>query len=136
MQAEGADHRARLLDLVEKGGEVGLDEGEGLLHALRDEAAVGAAGRAERDADIERDVVRLEVVLHAKSRFGGLKREAGALRRDGVDLLKLGEDGGGSLSLAQERDGDLAWRTPVRLPHAGVTPRTSFAARKKLRPSA
>ena len=53
MQAEGADHRARLLDLVEEGGEVGLDEGEGLLHALRDEAAVGAAGRAERDADIE-----------------------------------------------------------------------------------
>ena len=34
----------------------------------------------------------------------GLRR-----RRDGVDLLKLGEDGGGSLPLAQERDGDLAW---------------------------
>ena len=115
MQAEGADHRARLLDLVEKGGEVGLDEGEGLLHALRDEAAVGAAGRAERDADVERDVVRLEVVLHAKSRFGGLEREAGAPRRDGVDLLKLGEDGGGRLALTQKRHGDLARA------HAGET---------------
>ena len=82
------EHSSARPDLLRQGGEIGLDEGEGLLHAGADEGAVGAAGGAEGDAKVEVDVPLLQAPLLFEAGFRGLGGQAGPPGGDEVALLQ------------------------------------------------
>ena len=87
-QAQLPEHPPPCPDLLRQGGEIGLDEGEGLLHAGADEGAVGAAGGAEGDAKVEVDVPLLQAPLLFEAGFRGLGGQAGPPGGDEVALLQ------------------------------------------------
>ena len=76
-------------DLVKERLKIRLDEREGLFHALGDEAAIGAARGAEGNADIERNIVRLQLRRRADAGVRRLDGKAGAGGLHAVKLLKL-----------------------------------------------
>ena len=126
VQPQLAHELPRRGDLVEKRLQIRLDERERLFHTLGDEAAIGAARRAERDADIERDIVRFQLRRGADTSVRRLNGEAGARGRDAVELLQF-------LfrtffaALADQRERDLAGT------HAGQTAPRGGDAEKILR---
>ena len=126
VQPQLAHKLPRRGDLVEKRLQIRLDERERLFDALRHKAAIRTPRRAERDADIERDIVRLQLRRGADAGVCRLNGEAGARGRDAVELLQF-------LfrtffaALADERERDLAG------PHAGQAPPRGGDAEQVLR---
>lgn len=135
VQPQLAHELSRGGDLVEKRLQIRLDERERLFDALRHKAAIRTPRRAERDADIERDIVRLQLRRGADAGVCRLNGEAGARGRDAVELLQFLFRTFLPPSRMSE-SATLLGRTPVRLPHAGEMPSRSFAAPKKLMPTA
>ena len=85
---------ARMGDLAYQRVEIRLQQAGKALDGRADEAAVGAACRAERDADIDGHVLRPQQLRCLYRGLRGLDAQAAALRRDMVaraqELFRLG----------------------------------------------
>ena len=90
---EGLDGQPRLRhhaggvgDLLLQRRQIRLHQAEGLLHRRGHEAAIGAAGGAERDAHIEGYLVGTQTALGGQARLRRLDGQTAALRRDEVGV--------------------------------------------------
>ena len=88
---------------------------EGPLHRLRDEAAIGAAGGAEGDADVQGDVVGREPLLGGNARLGRLDAHSAPGRRYLIGVRQLTVRLPGRHAAAQQPGRQLGG------PHAGET---------------
>ena len=113
------EHPSPRPDLLRQGGEIGLDEVEGLLHAGADERAVGAAGRAEGDAEIEVHIPLRQAFLLLEPCGGGLRSKPGPPGRDEVALLQEALGLGRALALPQALRRQLAGPDPGEAPPGG-----------------
>ena len=112
---EGLDAQARLRhhagsvgDLLFQRCQIGLHQAEGLLHRCGHEAAVGAAGGAERDAHVQGDLIGAQVAFGLQAGPGRLDGQAAALRRDEVGVTQDAVRFALRFSLLQHSAGQLA----------------------------
>ena len=112
---EGLDAQARLRhhagsvgDLLFQRCQIGLHQAEGLLHRCGHEAAVGAAGGAERDAHVQGDLIGAQVAFGLQAGPGRLDGQAAALRRDEVGVTQDAVRFALRFALLQHSAGQLA----------------------------
>ena len=99
VQTQLFHHLRRLGDLPQQHRQIRLHKPKALFHRLRHKAAVGTAGGAEGDADVEGDVLRTEVFLGFQPRLRRLdaKLPAGLGHAVGVAQDRVHLSGGHAL---------------------------------------
>ena len=108
-------HLRRQRDLPLQRLQIRLHQLEGPLHRLRDEAAIGAAGGAEGDADVQGDVVGRQPLLGGDAGLGRLDAHSAAGRRHLIGVRQLTVRLAGRHAAAQQPGRQLGG------PHAGET---------------
>ena len=90
---DGADKKPRLPEVCGAGRylltqsiQIGLHQLQRLLHVSGDKAAIGAAGGAEGNADVEGDLIRLQAPLHRQPRLSRVQRQLRAGLRDEISV--------------------------------------------------
>ena len=125
-QARLLHHAACGLHLRRQRRQIRLHQLEGLFHRRRYEAAIGAAGGAEGDADVQRDVLGAQVAPGLQARLGALQRQTPPRRGDAVRIPQHPVRLGGGHAVLQHGPHQLG-RTDARQRapagrHAGDVP--------------
>ena len=123
---EGLDAQARLPDHLRGVGDlpaqhiqIRLHQPQGFFHRLGHEAAIGAAGGAEGNADVQGDVLRAQVRLGPQARLGRFHRQTAAGRGDVVGVPQNAAGLGRGLALLQQTGRQLAGADARQRPPAG-----------------